>query len=71
VEADVVSPGLASHRHSELVAVGWKMAKPIERGGRSVRDDSLIRSSLPCRHVGFELKPCHSEVEVVGYGSAN
>ena len=54
----VRSSGLAPLRYGELVSVGGQVAEPIQRRSRSVRDNALIRGSLPGRNSGCKLKPC-------------
>jgi len=70
VEPDISSSGLASDREGELVPVGGEMAEPEYHGRRAVRDDSLVRASLPCQDPGRELEPCCPQVQVVGQGRA-
>lgn len=61
----VGSSGLAPLRHGELVPVGGQVAEPIQRRSRSVRDNPLIRGSLPGRNSGCKLKPRCPQVHVV------
>ena len=70
MEPDISSPGLVSHRERELVPVGREMTEPVHHGRRTVRDDSLVRDSLPCQGPGRELEPCCPQLQVVGQGRA-
>ncbi len=50
--------------------VGGEMAESVYHGRRTVRDDSLVRDSLPGQGPWRELEPCCPQLQVVGQGRA-
>jgi hypothetical protein len=52
MQAHVLASGLLSRGEGELMPIGGEVPKSIDSCGRAVRDDSLLRGSLPGGDVG-------------------
>ena len=65
VEPDVRPTRLPPFGQRELVPVRGKVAETIQRRGRTVGYDALLRCPLPGRNLRGELEPCRTKVEVI------
>jgi hypothetical protein len=69
VDADIDTPGLPPGRNRELMAIRGEMPQAVQRGGRPVGHNPLLRSSPPRRDVGGELQPRGTQLDVIGHRS--
>ena len=66
VKPDVRAAGLAPLRQRELVPVRRQVPETVQRRGRTVGYDPLLRCPLPRRNLRSELQPRRTKVEVIG-----
>jgi hypothetical protein len=65
VKPDVRAAGLPPLRQRELVPVCGKVAKTVQRRGRTVGYDPLLRRPFPRWNLRSELEPRRTKVEMI------
>jgi hypothetical protein len=66
MDAHVGTPRLMPSGERELVAVFPQVPKAVHVSSRAMRDDTVARITLPCRDRWRELKPCRTEILMLG-----
>src|SRR5207244_8117071 len=59
------SAGLPPLRQRELVPVSGQVTKTVQRRGRTVGHDPLLRRPFPRRNLRGELEPRRTKVEII------